>query len=93
MPGKTEREISPGDFPIGSLESRAAARAELERRSSQSVQFIVRIERIGTDEEVETFITTEKGLVAAEKGPNGEWRARRLDEKCSASKTSLAACR
>src|SRR5262249_46146979 len=32
MAGKTERELSPADFPIGSLESRAAASAVLERR-------------------------------------------------------------
>jgi len=39
------------------------------------------------------LITTETGLVAAEKGPNGEWRPKRVDEKCSASKTSRGACR
>ena len=39
--GKTERGISPSDFPIGSLESRTAARAELERRQEQSIQFVI----------------------------------------------------
>jgi hypothetical protein len=39
---------SPGDFPIGSLESRAAARAALDRRTE--FVYVVVIENIATGE-------------------------------------------
>jgi hypothetical protein len=41
------RQINPGDFPVGSIESRAAARARLEKRTEPVVR--VTIVHIGQD--------------------------------------------
>ena len=45
----TDSEARPGDFPLGSLESRAAARAKLEHiKDKPGIQII--IETVGGDE-------------------------------------------
>ena len=39
----------PGDFPVGSAESRAAARAMCDRKQSTCEKIIVTVEHIGSD--------------------------------------------
>lgn len=48
--GDTNSGPLPGDFPVGSLESRAAARSMLERTESNASRIVMRIEivHIGT---------------------------------------------
>jgi len=65
MSSKTEREISPGDFPLGSVESRAAARAAMERRNSELM--VVR-------HVIENMATGERCLHLSEEQPDGSWR-------------------
>jgi hypothetical protein len=62
----------PGDFPLGSLESRAAARSVLNALGLQSAKLVVRVEYIGFPGCGVQYIVDESGTTKTGREPTME---------------------